>query len=268
MCNRVGFAATLALAIDSLPAADAKLQLEAEKLCEFIHKNCRPDGSIQYTDGAGQFGGSRSRGERIPGAVLLAIIAGTVCDRPRGNLMRSSGPWPITVLYQARPHPLLAATLTPAFAELFLQTRMHDAAVFVFDLNDTLCRYQIQAGDPRLPQWIGGFRSVANNEFTDVPSGPETGCYLQSLSFARQVARQADLDRHGKYTAASQEAIQYLTDLQYVETNTRHFETSFRVNMLMGAFHLSPSDGNIRIDATATAVTGMVQFLMVASEKN
>ena len=51
-CNRVGFAATVALAIYELPAADAKLIAEAEKLCEFLHKQCKPDGSVHYTDSA------------------------------------------------------------------------------------------------------------------------------------------------------------------------------------------------------------------------
>ena len=36
--------------------------------------------------------------------------------------------------------------------------------------------------------------------------------------------------------------------------------------MLMGAFHLSPTDGNIRIDATATAVTGLLRYLSLAAE--
>ena len=49
-CNRVGFAAVLALAIYELPSADTKLVVEAERLCGFLRKQCRPDGSIHYTD--------------------------------------------------------------------------------------------------------------------------------------------------------------------------------------------------------------------------
>ena len=45
ICNRVGLAALLALAIYELPAPDAKLLAEAERLCNFLKKQCRADGS-------------------------------------------------------------------------------------------------------------------------------------------------------------------------------------------------------------------------------
>jgi hypothetical protein len=37
--------------------------------------------------------------------------------------------------------------------------------------------------------------------------------------------------------------------------------------MLIGGFHLSPTDGNLRIDATGTAVTGLLRFLSSGAEK-
>jgi hypothetical protein len=57
------------------------------------------------------------------------------------------------------------------------------------------------------------------------------------------------------------DAAQFLCALQFLEANTRHFENTFRANTLIGAFHLSPSDGNLRIDATACAVTGLLRYL-------
>ena len=50
-CNRVGFAALVAVAIYELPGADGKLLAEAERLCVFLQKQCRTDGSVHYTDG-------------------------------------------------------------------------------------------------------------------------------------------------------------------------------------------------------------------------
>jgi hypothetical protein len=271
VCNRVGFAATLAMAIYALPGADSKLITDAEQLCEFLHKQCRPDGSVHYTDGASESSMEvdPSGVNEYPGLALSAIMA--------GNRMRPVA-WKTDVtkkgmefyrsVFQAKPHPLLAATLTSAYAELYLQTKWNDSAASVFEMNDWLCRFQIPNSDPRIPQWAGGFRSVQNGQQTDVPSGPETGFYLQSLTDACQFARlNSDVDRFAKFKAASMAATQYLTDLQYVETNTRHFENAFRANMLIGAFHLSPTDGNIRIDATATAVTGLIRFLETVADR-
>jgi hypothetical protein len=170
-------------------------------------------------------------------------------------------------LFKTKPHPLLAATLTPACAELYVQAQMNESASFVFEMNDFLCRLQVPNNDPKIPQWVGCIRSIQNGQQTDLPSGPETGLYIQSLTFACQLARLApDLDRFGKYKSAIQDATQFLIELQYGETNTRHFENSFRANMLIGAFHLSPTEGNVRIDATATAVTGLVRYLSLVAQ--
>jgi hypothetical protein len=265
ICNRVGLAATLALAIYSFPSADLKLLTEAEKLCTFLHKQCRADGSVHYTDGLSEIAvDADPKGiNEFPGLALQAIVA--------GNIVRPAA-WKIDVAknalsyyqsaFRSKPDPLLAATLTPAFSDLYLQTKWNDSAALVFEMNDYLCRLQVLNNDPRIPQYVGSIRSVTNGQPTDIPSGPETGFYVQSLTCAYQLARQVpDVERHGKYKSATQDAVQYLTELQYVETNTRHFENAFRANMLMGAFHLSPTDGNIRIDATATAATGLLRFL-------
>jgi hypothetical protein len=271
VCNRIGFAATLALAIYALPAADAKLISDAEQLCEFLHKQCRSDGSIHYTDGTSEasIDVDPAGVNEYPGLALHAIVAS---NRVRPASWKNDVARQGIVFYRnyfhAKPHPLLAATLAPGCAELYLQTKWTDSADFVFEMNDWLCRIQIPNADPRIPQWAGGFRTVVNEQQTDSPSGPETGFYLQSLSYASLVARTTpDLDRYGKFKAASMAATQYLTDLQYVETNTRHFENAFRANMLIGAFHLTPTDGNIRIDATASAVTGLLRFLESVADR-
>ena len=62
--------------------------------------------------------------------------------------------------------------------------------------------------------------------------------------------------------------MQFLAGLQYTEANTRHFENGFRANVLLGGFYLSPTDGNLRIDSTAFALSGMLRFLASGAEKN
>ncbi len=270
-CNRVGFAATVALAIYELPAADAKLIADAEKLCEFLHKQCKADGSVHYTDGATDDPVKLDPAgmNEYPGMALHTIMTS---NRVKPAAWKTEtvkkGMEYYRAMFRSKPHPLLAATLTPACAELYLQTKLADAATVVYELNDWLCGLQIPANDPRLPQWAGGFRSVANGQQTDAPPGPETGLCVQSVAFACQLTRLTlDPDRFGKYKATTVGAVHFLNDLQYLEGNTRHFETSFRANMLIGAYHLSPTDGNLRIDATGTAVTGLVRFLASGAEK-
>jgi hypothetical protein len=272
VCNRVGFAAVLALAVYALPGADPTLLMDAEQLCEFLHKQCRADGSIHYTDGNAELSPEVDPAglNEYPGLALQALVI--------GNTARPSA-WKTEVArraldyyrkhFQAQQNCLFVASMTPAFTELFAQTKWSEAAAFVFEMNDWLCRWQIPSADPRIPQWAGGFRSIVNEQATDIPSGFETGLYLQSLACATQLARlKPDLDRYAKFKAAASNAAQYLVELQYVESNTRHFENAFRANMLLGAFHLSPTDGTIRIDATATPVSGLLRFLELAALKD
>ncbi len=271
LCNRVGFAAVLALAIYELPGADVKLIAEAERLCEFLRRQCKPDGSVHYTDNATEDPTKADPDgmNEYPGVALQAIITG---NRVKPAAWKTEAVKKSVEFYRAafraKPHPLMAATLTPAFGELFVQTKIAEPATAVFEMNDWLCGLQISGNDPRTPQWAGAFRGVVDGRQVDVPPGPETGLYVQSLAFACVLSRLTpDLDRHAKYKAVVTDTVQFLTGIQYLEANTRHFETTFRANMLIGGFHLSPADGNLRIDATGTAMTGLVRFLSADVEK-
>lgn len=269
-CNRVGFAAVLVLAICELPVADERLATEADRLCEFVRKQLRPDGSVHYTDGP-----TDSPPQVDPAGVneypALSLQALAVSNRLR------PAPWKLDAVrkgveyyrnwFKAHPHPMLAATLTPAVAELYLQTKSPEAAAVVFELNDWLTNLQYRP-DPRHPTWAGGFRGWANGQPVEVAPGFECGAYLQSLSWAYLVNRHVpDLGREARYRQATNDAAQFVTGLQYLETNTRHFADGFRANVLIGGFYLSPTDGNLRIDATGVAVTGLLRFLSCGAER-
>lgn len=270
-CNRVGFAATVALAIYELPQPDPKLVIEAEQLCVFLQKQCRPDGSVHYTEGPTDDSAKVDPAgvNEYPGLALQAIVAGNAVKPAAWKVEAAKkGVEFYRAMFRAKPHPMLAATLTPACAEWYHQAKVNDAATAAFEMNDWLCGLQISGTDPRTPQWGGGFRGVLDGRQTDTPPGPETGPYVQSLACACKLTRSTlDAARNAKYRAALMDSVQFLTGLQYLEANTRHFETAFRANMLIGAFHLSPTDGNLRIDATATAITGLVRFLGSGAEK-
>ena len=136
-------------------------------------------------------------------------------------------------------------------------------------MNDWLCGLQISATDPRVPQWAGGFRSITDRKLGDDAPGTEVGLYVQSLALAYEINRHVpDLARNERYKSALLDATRFLFSLQYLETNTRHFENTFRAHMLIGGFHVSPTDGTLRIDGTATAVSGLIVFLASGAERH
>jgi hypothetical protein len=256
--GKIAMAATLALAIMELPQADARLLLQAEELCEYLHRQCRADGSVGSGTGTDAQGDPDNIRE-YPGVALHAIMLGNrFKPAPWKSETVKKGLEYYRALFRSKPNVMLGATLTPAAAELYLQTRNADVVATVYELNDWICRVQIQGNDPRLANWAGAFRL----DQSDATAGPETGLILEGLSYASQVCRLTpDLDRHTRYRNAATEATQFLITVQYLESNTRHFENTFRSNMLIGGFHLSPLDGNIRLDATATAVSGLLRYL-------
>ena len=139
-------------------------------------RQCRPDGSIHYTDGIADvpIQVDPAGMNEYPGLASLQAIM-------TGNRLYPAE-WKIDVsrkalayyrtTFQSNPHPLFAATLTPGCAELYFQAKANDAAAFVFEMNDLICRLQITANDPHVPQWAGGIRSMSNGQQTDQPSVP------------------------------------------------------------------------------------------------
>jgi hypothetical protein len=55
-------------------------------------------------------------------------------------------------------------------------------------------------------------------------------------------------------------SLQFVTTLQYTEANTQHFAEMFRP-VLVGAFHPSHQDGNLRLDCTQHAVAALSHYV-------
>ena len=268
-CSRVGFAAALALAVYDLPGADDKLIAEAERLVEFLHRTLKSDGSVHYIDSQTESAEKADPAgvNEHPGAALHAIA---VSNRVKPAAWKAEalkkGVDHYRTVFKANPHPMLAATLAPAFTEHFLQSKSTEAAAAVLEMNDWLIGLQYPSGDPRHPLRAGGFRMSASAESEP---GFECGFMIQSLACGYQVLRfHPDLARAARYKQALADAVGFVAGLQYTETNTRHFEDSFRSNILIGGVHLTPTDGNMRIDATAAAVTGLLRYLGSGAERN
>jgi hypothetical protein len=149
-----------------------------------------------------------------------------------------------------------------AYAEAFLATKDRALADAVFEMNDWLCGLQYDRLDPSHPQWLGGFQDAENGK--PVGGSPDVGAALCCVSLAEacRVTRQlGDLQHHERYSAALERGLQFLMTLQYAEANTQHFAEWYRNDRLVGGFHFSHADGNLRIDHTQHAVSALVQYL-------
>jgi hypothetical protein len=172
-------------------------------------------------------------------------------------------------VFRTKPNPGLAATVIPAATELFIQTKLTEAATIAFEMADWLCSLQISTTDPLTPQWAGAFRTASNgNQGSEPPGAGETGLSVQALACAYQVTQlTSDPTREDRYRGSLNGAVLFLCGLQYLEANTRHFENSFRLGTLIGGVHMSASDGNLRIDATGCAMSGLFRYLSCGAER-
>ncbi len=277
--QRLQFAAVLVLAIHRLPQADNRLLEEAERLCAFIRQSCDGEGAdaAAATGGAGSDAGGPSAKDVAGDASADVAAAWGVAALATSYRLKPAAWKGATVnaaLARCRKRevrsipPAAAVPLILAASQWYLQTQQSEAAACVFTLADSLCTLQIAVTDPRLPQWAGGFRQVQAGVPRDAVVGPEMGLYVAAVAQACLLSRHLpDLPRYRRYAPAAIDAVRHLAQRQYSESNTRHFENNFRAYMLIGGVHLSPEDGNLRIDAAAHAVIGFLRFLESRAEE-
>ena len=136
----------------------------------------------------------------------------------------------------------------------------------MFALADWLCTLQHRPVGATHKHLAGGFSPWRHGKATaDAPDVTTAAC-AESLAAACRVAKQAgDLPRYQRYRDALELSLQFVTALQYTPTNTRHFVDDFRPAVL-GAFHASHRDGNLRLDYTERPLAALVQYLEYIAE--
>jgi hypothetical protein len=128
-------------------------------------------------------------------------------------------------------------------------------------VNDWLCALQFTMLDPRHPLWVGGFMSYADGKPVATPPQVGSAAYAEGLADACRVAKKAgDPTRYQRYRDALERCLQFTVTLQYTDINTQHFADWYRPRLL-GGFHASDQDGNLRIDFNQHAVCALVQYL-------
>jgi hypothetical protein len=260
--NRLAAAGLLLLAIHELPDPAPNLLDQGEQLALFIYRQQRPDGSLSYVDGPDEKGDPDGV-LYYPGEALYGLM--------RSQQLRPA-PWKLALAQKAMAyyrgywkgyrHPAFVPWQSAAYAEAYRHSKDAGCAEYVFEMNDWLCALQYNQLNGQNPLWFGGFQNFADGK--PLASAPQVGCaaYAESLVEACRVARQMpDAQRYERYRSAAEQCLRFLTTLQYTEGNTQHFAPQYRQEMLLGGFHGSHQDGNLRVDYTQHAICAMVQYL-------
>jgi hypothetical protein len=265
--NKVGFAAVLATAIYDLPAPDATLTAEADRLCKFLYTRLRSDGSVHYTDGTEPPEKADPVGvHTYPGLCFQALLAS---DRVRPEGWKAEAVGRGVGYYRGVFHkgrtPELCAAMLPAVCDLALRGKAEAATAFAFEMADWVCDQQYAAADVRDLRWVGGIRPAGGGE----PTALTAGC-AEGLSAAVTLTTQVpDAGRFTRYRAATLSALTFARAMQFsaANRNADHFEQGFRTQWLYGGVHGSPGDGAVRADHTARLLAGVVRFLESGAEK-
>jgi hypothetical protein len=263
--NRFGAAAWLVLAINELPDPQADLLEQSEQLCAYIRKQARPDGSLNCAEAGPDGKPAADEAEAISSHAGVALYALMRSENRRPaawktDLVRKAvafyRPW-----WKAHKSMEFVPWFTAACAEAYLATKEQPFADCVFEMNDWLCGLQYSQLDAQRQLWFGGFKTWSDGKPVDAPPTVLSAVYAEGLADACRTARQAaDLDRYRRYGGALQLDLQFVARLQYTDADTGHFAEWYRPR-LVGGFHASHQDGNLRIDYTQHAVSALVQFL-------
>lgn len=257
--NRLASAGLLVLAINELPDPQADLLDSSEQLCNYIRRQAQSDGSLKVAEGTPAV--EDAAGASYPGMALYALMRSEI-HRPaawKTDLVRKA-----LAYYRPRwrDHKNMesAPWLTAASTEAYLSSKDPSCADFVFEMNDWLCGLQYPLDAQHERTW-GGFKGWADGRPTEAAPTIKTACYAEGLTDACRTARHAvDLDRYRRYQGTLQMGLQFVGRLQYTEGNTSHFAEWYR-SRLVGGFHASRQDGNLRIDSTQFAVSALVHCL-------
>jgi hypothetical protein len=270
MVNPQGAAAALVQAIHELPAPAGDLLDQADQLCNGLRRTQRADGSISCSDSERDAKVSAHDIEAMnqySGEVLHALMLSQQ-HRPAAwklEIVRKALPF-YQAHWRANKGLVLVPRHTAAYAEAFLQTNDKALADFIFEMNDWLCTFQYQQLDPQHPLWIGGFMNCVDGKPGQAPPQAISAAWAESLVEAARVARRVgDVARWERYKLSLERSMQFLMTLQYTEANSQHFAEWYRP-VVLGSFHGSHMDGNIRLDYTQQAVCAMIAYLTHVAE--
>jgi hypothetical protein len=266
--NRVAGAGMLVQAIHELPSPKQDVLDAAEQLCNFIRKQQRGDGSICLSDSEDSKKAEEGDDASPYPAFALAGLMRSQQRRPadwKSDVVRKALAY-YAPLLKLQKNPETVAAHAAAYGEAFLLTKEAPFANCVFDLNDWVCDLQYDRLDARHPDWWGGFMGWHDGKAVAAAPSAEGAVLAEALAEGCRAAKQAgDAQRGERYRGALELQLQYLTRLQYTQANTRHFAEWYRPKVL-GGFHLSSLDGNLRLDDARHAVCALTQYVLTVAK--
>jgi hypothetical protein len=238
-------------------------------LCRFIGKSQRADGSLDFA----AMGTMPSAGPLSESAACCAGQA--LCGLVSSQRLRPAE-WKTALLRKAlpyyrdqwhnRPHLAAVAWFVAAYAEAYSQTREDVFAKAAFELADWLGEFQYVELDRCHPLWLGGFKSCSQGRPASTQPDVTSAACADALAEAYRVAGQSgDLPRVRRYREGLERGLQFVTTLQYAAGNTQHFAEWFRP-VLLGGFHATEQDGNLRIDYNQHAVCALIKYLTYVTD--
>lgn len=254
-------AGLLVAAIHELPAPAADLLEQGDQLANFVRAQLQNDGALKVNGVSDQSLSDDVRYHQT-GPALYGII--------RSQALQPAA-WKLEALRKAHAYYLphwkanknlpLAVLQTPAYAEAYLLTKERAFAEAVFEMCDWLCTLQYQQANSTQAAWTGGFQRWIEGKALPLPPTIQSAAAILSLSEACRVARAAGaVQEYQRYRRAVENGMQYLTALQYTEANTQHFADWYRP-ALVGAYHASHQDGDLRIEYVQDALLATVRYL-------
>jgi hypothetical protein len=260
--NRLGSAGLLIEAINELPAPQPDLLEKSEQLCNFVRSQARDDGSLCCNDADSKAADSIDAISTYPPQALLGLLR-SCKHRPAAwklELVRKAlayyRPW-----WREHKNLTFVPRMTAVCVEAYPSIKDALCVELVSEMNDWLCGLQYDQIDARHTMWYGGFMGHADGHKIESSPDVSSAALAGSLVHAARLARLAgDVARVKRYTEVLELALQFVGRLQYSDANTQHFADWYR-SRLVGAFHPSHSDGNLRIDYTEAALTTMLGYL-------
>ena len=267
--NRVAEAGLLAQAINELPAPKSDLLDSAEQLCNYLRNQQRGDGSICLSDSV-EDSKKAEEGDDVspyPGVALAGLMRSQQ-RRPvawKTDVVRKALAYYGPIL-KTRKDAAAAAYHVSAYSDAYLLTKEQPFADCVFLVGDWICEMQYERLDPRHPDWWGGFMSWQDGKSVATAPTVEGAVLAEALADACRVARQAsDSNRLDRYRTALELHLQFLARLQYTQANTRHYAESYRPKVV-GGFHVSAVNGDLRLDDSRHAVSAMTQYALTVAK--
>ncbi len=266
LANPVQAAGMLLAAIHELPIPAADLLEQADQLANMLQKRLRTDGSIM-ADEPGEEAHPDDTAQHFAGPALYGLV--------RSHAQRPDS-WKTAAVSKARncyvaywnqnKNVNMAPWHSATYAEAYLATKEPAYADAVFAMNDWLLRQQYGQALPGQPAWTGGFQPWTAGKAAAAAPDIGSAAALASIAEGLRLARATgDVQHYHRYRQALENGLQFLTTLQYSEANTQHFADWYRPSLL-GAFHGSSQDGNIRLDHSQWALAAFVRYMQTVAD--